>query len=77
MLRAVLTRDDCKHLADPQRVTYLGEQFPKITESPRDGRDFAILRVAAEEADGEWRTGFYRLDADLMELNAVLLRLAR
>lgn len=77
MLRAVLSREDCKYLADPKLVTYLGEQFPNLAHSPRDGRDFALLKVAAEEADSQWRSGFYRVDADLMELNAVLLRLAR
>ena len=77
MLRAVLSREDCKHLADPKRVTYLGEQFPNVAQGSNDGRDFAVLKVAKEEADSEWRFGFYRVDADLMELNAVLLRLAR
>jgi hypothetical protein len=77
MLRAVLSREDCKYLTDPKRTTYLGEQFPNLAQNPRDGRDFAVLKFAAEEADGEWRCGFYRVDTDLMELNAVLLRLAR
>jgi len=77
MLRAVLSREDCKYLADPKMVTYLGEQFPNLTQAPRDGRDFAVLKFAAEEADANWRCGFYRVDTDLMELNAVLLRLAR
>jgi len=36
-------------------------------------KDFAVLKVDAEEADTEWRSGFYRVDADLMELNTVLL----
>lgn len=77
MLRAVLSREDCKYLADPKQVTYLGEQFPSLAQTPGNGRDFAVLKFAAEEAGGEWRSGFYRVDADLMELNAVLLRLAR
>ena len=77
MLRAVLSREDCKYVADPKCTTYLGEQFPKLTQNPADKRDFAVLKFAAEEADGEWRCGFYRVDTDLMELNAVLLRLAR
>ena len=77
MLRAVLSREDCKHLAQPSSVTYLGEQFPNFSESPRDARDFAVLKVSADEANSEWRSGFYRVDADLMEINAVLLRLAR
>jgi len=77
MLRAVLTREDCKYLAQPSAVTYLGEEFPDLTNSPQEGRDFAVLKFGAEEADGTWRSGFYRVDADLMEINAVLLRLAR
>ena len=77
MLRAVLSREDCQYLADPKLITYVGEQFPNVTAGPRDGRDFAVLKVAAEEADSQWRKGFYRVDADLMELNSVLLRLAR
>ena len=77
MLRAVLSREDCKHLADPKRITYLGEQFPKIADGRREARDFAVLKVSAEEADLEWRSGFYHVDRDLMELNTVLLRLSR
>jgi len=76
MLRAVLKREDCKHLAEPGALTYLGEEFPKIAKSGGDTRDFALLRVTAEEADAQWRTGYYRVDADLMELNARLLVLA-
>ena len=77
MLRAVLTREDCSHLAAPGAVTYLGEEFPDLTNSPHEARDFAILKFAAEEANAKWRSGFYRVDADLMEINAALLRLAR
>ena len=77
MLRAVLTREDCSHLAAPSAVTYLGEEFPDLTNSPHAARDFAVLKFAAEEADAKWRSGFYRVDADLMEINAALLRLAR
>jgi len=77
MLRAVLSRDDCGYLAPPTAVTYLGQEFPDMAHDSREARDFAVLKVAAEEADGTWRSGFYRVDADLMEINAVLLRLAR
>jgi hypothetical protein len=76
MLRAVLTREDCSYLAKPSAVTYLGEEFPDLTNSPQE-TDFAVIKFAAEEADAKWRCGFYRVDADLMEINAVLLRLAR
>jgi hypothetical protein len=77
MLRAVLKREDCRHLADPSALTYLGQEFPKLAQAGGDSRDFALLRVTAEEADGQWRCGYYRLDADLMELNARLLVLAQ
>jgi hypothetical protein len=77
MLRAVLSREDCKHLADPKSVTYLGEQFPDLVNGSLQTRDFAVLKFSAEEANSQWRSGFYRLDADLMELNTILLRLAR
>jgi hypothetical protein len=77
MLRAVVTLEDCKYLAAPNSVIYVGEQFPAIGDKPSKAVDFAVLRVSADEADGDWRSGFYRVDADLMELNAILLRLAR
>jgi hypothetical protein len=77
MLRAVLNREDCQHLAAPGRITYLGEEFPSLANGARQDRDFAVLKVDAEEADTKWRSGFYRVDADLMELNTVLLTLAR
>ncbi len=77
MLRAVLNREDCQRLAAPSAITYLGEEFPSLTNGHRRDRDFAVLKVDAEEADMKWRPGFYRVDADLMELNSVLLTLAR
>jgi hypothetical protein len=77
MLRAVLNRDDCQHLAAPGRITYVGNEFPSMAPGTPNERDFAVLKVDAEEADPKWRSGFYRVDADLMELNTVLLTLAR
>jgi hypothetical protein len=77
MLRAVLNREDCQHLATAENITYLGNEFPSLADRARQGRDFAVLKVDAEEADTKWRSGFYRVDADLMELNTVLLALAR
>jgi hypothetical protein len=77
MLRAVLNREDCQHLAAPGAITYLGEEFPDFKNGHREERDFAVLKVDAEEADAKWRAGFYRVDADLMQLNSVLLTLAR
>ncbi len=77
MLRAVLTLEDCKYLVSPNSATYLGEQFPAIANKRAESADFAVLRISAEEANSDWRCGFYRFDTDLMEINAVLLRLAR
>jgi hypothetical protein len=77
MLRAVLSLDDCKFLVAPDSAVYVGEQFPAMANKPDKAADFAVLSISAEEADADWRSGFYRFDADLMELNAVLLRLAR
>jgi hypothetical protein len=48
-----------------------------LANGARQDRDFAVLKVDVEEADTKWRSGFYRVDADLMELNTVLLTLAR
>jgi len=77
MLRAVLTREDCQHLAAPAAISYLGSDFPKLTATGGGERDFAVLKVEPEEADSKWRAGFYRVDADLMDLNSVLLTLAQ
>ena len=77
MLRAILSREDCQHLAKPGAITYLGEEFPKLANGHQQDRDFAVLKVEPDEADAKWRSGFYRVDADLMELNSVLLTLAR
>lgn len=77
MLRAVLKREDCQHLAPAGAITYLGDEFPNLAQSPTQTRDFAVLKVDPDEANTQWRPGFYRVEADLMELNSVLLTLAR
>jgi hypothetical protein len=77
MLRAVLNREDCQRLASPAAITYLGQEFPSFANNPQQVTDFAVLKVDAEEANTQWRSGFYRVDADLMQLNSVLLTLAR
>lgn len=77
MLRAVLTLDDCKHFPPLNAATYVGEHFPSPSDRPTQTADFAVLSVSAKEADGKWRPGYYRCDADLMEINAVLQQLAR
>jgi hypothetical protein len=77
MLRAVISLEDCRHLVAPSSATYLGDQFPKLCDNPAKSADFAVVSISAEEADAEWRPGYYRFEADLMELNAQLLTLAR
>lgn len=77
MLRAIVSREDCQHLAGPDAISYLGNEFPKLAGNGTEERDFAVLKVEAEEADAKWRAGFYRVDADLMTINSVLLTLAQ
>jgi hypothetical protein len=77
MLRAVLTLDDCRDLMPPNSATYIGDRFPTMSNHSGKNADFAVLSVSPEEAEGDWRSGYYRFDADLMELNAALLRLSR
>jgi hypothetical protein len=77
MLRAVISVDDCSYLVKPNSAIYLGEEFPKVCDANGKSADFAVLGVSAEEANGEWRRGYYRFDADLMELNEQLLKIAR
>jgi hypothetical protein len=77
MLRAVIPLKDCRHLIAPSKITYVGDQFPKVYQGALDSADFAVLGVKAEEADGDWRAGYYRFDTDLVELNAQLLVLTR
>ena len=77
MLRAVLSSEDCQALTQPSSATYLGEQFPAFASNGHETRDFAVLKFSVEEAKGEWRPGFYRLDTDIMELNAALMKISR
>jgi hypothetical protein len=77
MLRAIVSLDDCKYLVAPDKMTYVGEKFPKVWDGSTRSADFAVLSVEAGEAQGEWRAGYYRFEADLMELNQQLLTLAR
>jgi hypothetical protein len=77
MLRAIVSREDCQRLAAPGAISYLGSEFPNLAETGRLDRDFAVLKVDPDEADTKWRAGFYRVDADLMDLNSILLTLAQ
>jgi hypothetical protein len=76
-LRAVISHDDCKYLVEPSLATYVGEDFPKVSDLHGQKADFAVLGFSADEATAEWRRGYYRFEADLMELNAQILKLAR
>jgi hypothetical protein len=77
MLRAVISLEDCRHLIAPRSATYVGDQFPSVGDGHGKSADFAVFSVSPDEADAEWRPGYYRFEADLMELNAQLLTLAR
>jgi hypothetical protein len=77
MLRAVLSINECERVVSKHPATFFGESFPSLSDGPAGAGDFAVLRFAAEETVGDWRAGFYRLDSDLVELNAALRDLKR
>ncbi|MGC1615855.1 MAG: hypothetical protein WA736_14310 [Candidatus Acidiferrum sp.] len=77
MLRAVLSVNECDRVVRKHSVTFFGESFPTLGDGQPGASDFAVLKFAAEEKNESWRPGFYRLDSDLTELNAVLLDLQR
>jgi hypothetical protein len=77
MLRAVISLADCKELIPPSSATYVGEDFPKVCSEDGHTGDFAVVGFGADEVTTEWRRGYYRFEADLMELNAQLLKLSR
>ncbi len=66
ILRAVLTWDQGRSLLSQHAVHYAGQQFP--TTARDRAADFAVLRIFDEELDEEWRAGFYRFDADIMQI---------
>jgi hypothetical protein len=76
-LRAVISMADCQRLVGSSTATYVGDDFPKVYEQNGQAGDFAVLGISADEANTEWRRGYYRFEADLMELNAQLLTLVR
>jgi hypothetical protein len=69
MLRAVLSWQEGSHLLRDHSARYLGQEFPG--KSPH-GTGFAVLRVFDEEADKDWRSGFYRLAGDVMQIEEAL-----
>lgn len=77
MLRAVLTTEECKRVVGRGSAAYLGKEFPKLSGSKVGAGDFAVLSFAAGETKAGWRPGYYRLDANLADLNEVLRELSR
>ncbi len=77
MLRAVLSVKECDRVVSQHPATYVGEQFPKLMNGAEAANDFAILSFRPEETTSKWRSGYYRVDSDLTELNEVLLALSR
>ena len=77
MLRAVISHADCQALVRPDSATYVGDDFPKVFDQNGHKGDFAVLGFSADEANAEWRRGYYRIEGDLTDLNAQLLKLAR
>ncbi|MGB2591184.1 MAG: hypothetical protein WA853_10175 [Candidatus Acidiferrum sp.] len=77
MLRAVLSDQECEEMVSKHAVTFFGENFPSLGDAQSGATDFAVLKFAAEETNGKWRPGFYRLDSDLAELNNALRDLQR
>jgi hypothetical protein len=77
MLRAVLSVKECERVVSTHTVKFFGESFPSLSDGELGAGDFAVLKFAAEETVGNWQPGFYRLDSDLVELNAALRDLQR
>ena len=69
--------DECNRVLAPKSVTYVGEKFPNLAEAPASSHDFAVLSIAPNETNPEWRPGYYRSDLDLAQLNEALRRLER
>ena len=77
ILRAVLSWEECKRVLEHHSATYAGERFPIGSTLGDMGQDYGILAVGADEASKTWRSGFYRFDGDITQINEVLLRLAK
>ena len=77
MLRAVISLADCKRLIGSGVARYVGDKFPTVSGDESNSQDFAVIGFRPDEAQGEWRAGYYCFEADLMELNAQLLTLTR
>jgi hypothetical protein len=77
MLRAVLSVNECERVVSEHAATYIGDQFPKLTNEQGSASDFAVLNFPPNETLAGWRPGYYRLDSDLSKVNESLLALSR
>jgi hypothetical protein len=77
MLRAVLSVNECEAVVRQHPATYVGEDFPRLSNDPKAVNDFAVIRFHPEETTAVWRSGYYRVDSDLNKLNESLLALSR
>jgi len=59
----------------PAQLNIWGTTFRRFTKRADKRAIFAIVGVSAAEASSEWPCGYYRVDADLVELNTQLLAL--
>jgi hypothetical protein len=66
VLRAVLSVEESKNLLKLHPAQCTGQQFPKA--APNQAIDFAVLRIFESEPSAESRPGFYRFDADLLQI---------
>ena len=70
ILRAVLSLEGSRNLLKQHVIRYAGKQFPTASQSPRV--DFAVLQVFDGETNGEWKSGFYQFDDDIMQIEATV-----
>jgi hypothetical protein len=77
MLRAVLSVNECDRVVSQHPATYVGEQFPSVAGDWGATNDFAVISFRPEETTSVWRSGYYRLDSDLTQLNEAILQLSR
>jgi hypothetical protein len=72
MLRAVLSWEDCNRVVNYGSAIHLGDKFPSGSTNGSCRSTVAILYVRPEEASENWGAGFYRIDADVMEIDEAL-----
>jgi hypothetical protein len=68
-LRAVLSSEEGVSLLEKFSNSYAGHNFP--TES-NDRPEFGILRLFDGEANKEWRSGYYLLDQEIMQVEEAI-----